>query len=256
MAKGKKGNVIKIDMTGVESNNLVDEGEYAVEVLEVEQKISKSTEQPMLVWQLGITTGEFKGSKLYYNTSLQKQALFNLKNVLIALGVSVPSSVMKLDLDQVIGLEMGVQVAHDLYDGKKRPKITDVFPLDAEDAEEEEADYSDMDLDELKEELKARGIAVPKKATTSRLIAILEEDDESSQEDGNEEEEEVEESEEAEDDSEEEEDDEEAEEINYEELDLKELKALCKERGITFSKKATEKTLIKKLTAADEEEDV
>ena len=88
-----------------------------------------------------------------------------------------------------------------------------------------------MTLKELKALAKERGISVGKKDKKDDIIAKLEEDDEEDDED------------------EEEEDD----TPDYEEMSLKELKALCKERGIKVSKKDDKDSLIEKLEEDDEE---
>ena len=110
---------------------------------------------------------------MYHNTSLQPQALFNLKQVLIALGVEVPNSVMKLNLDEVVGRKCYVEVEHEVYEGKKRARIIDFLAKDAveefeddeeeeigeeeeieeeeEEEEEEEDELDEMSLDELLE---------------------------------------------------------------------------------------------------------
>ena len=193
----KSSNKVNVDMTGVESGGrLVAEGDYKVKVLEVEHKTSESSGKPMLSWIFEVVSKD--GGKLFYNTSLQPQALFNLKNLLLCLGVDVPNNKISLDLDDLVGRECGVTVAHEMYDGKKRAKISDIFPVDEEDEEDddsddegdeddeeedEEIDYSDLDEGELKKLCKERGIKVTKKDNKKSLIAKLEEADEEDEDD-------------------------------------------------------------------------
>ena len=89
-----------------------------------------------------------------------------------------------------------------------------------------------MTLKELKALAKERGISVAKKDKKDDIIAKLEEDDE-----------------EEDDEDEEDEDD----TPDYEEMSLKELKALCKERGLKVTKKDDKDSLIEKLEEDDEE---
>ena len=199
--KAKNSAVLTVDMTGVEAGGVVAEGDYGVKVAKVEHKIAESSGKPMLVWEFDITEGGT--GKLWYNTSLQPQALFNLKNVLICLGVSVPDGKMKLDLDEYLDMECGVTVGHEVYDGKKRARIVDIWPLDEaeykdddeeeddDDSEDDEDEYEDEEDDEdegpdysalnkkaLKELCRTRKIKVSKDDDKDALIAKLEAADE------------------------------------------------------------------------------
>lgn len=154
----KPNRTLKIDMTNVESSVLVPEGDHKVKVTEVTVETSENSGKTYLKWKLAVIDG---GGTLYHNTSLQPQALFSLKNVLVSLGVPVPASVVKLNLDDLEGKTMGVTVEHEVYQGKKKARITDVFPLEeapsgddeddeaTDDAEDEEVDLDAMDLEEL-----------------------------------------------------------------------------------------------------------
>lgn len=99
---------------------------------------------------------------------------------------------------------------------------------DEDEDEDEDEDYSEMDLAELKKEVKKRKLEVEGKATKKNLIAALEADDEEDDED-------------------------EDEEQDYDEMDLEELKDECKERGLkTAGKKAQ---LVKRLEKDDKTDD-
>lgn len=207
MAKNKKakGNTISVDMTGVEAGGKrIPEGEYEVEVAAVVAKESGEG-KPYLNWELKIVDGKFKGTKLYHMTSLQPQALFNLRRTLEALGQEVPDGTLQLNLDEVIGLQMGVEVEHEEYNGKTQNRVTEVFSL--EDSEESDSDddsedndseddsdedgFSEMTDEELIEKAKELEVEVPysnkkkKKIDRDALIAALEEasEDDDSEED-------------------------------------------------------------------------
>ncbi len=212
MAKKKKknkGRVISVDFSGTSTRARVPEGDYLVKVLEITEEEGQDSGKPYLAWNLEITTGKFAGKRLKHITSLQPQALFNLRNTLEALNVEVPDSVSDIDLDALEGLEMGVGVEVETYQGNKQSKVVDVFPEeeleetdeDEEEANEEEAeeeteeeededeededeeeedeeDYENMNKKELKELCKERKIKVPKKATKEDMVELLEEYDE------------------------------------------------------------------------------
>lgn len=239
-----KGNkrTVKVNMEGVEAGMVaIPEGDYHVKVKKIEQKEGESSGKPYLNWELEVIEGSHKGSKLFHTTSLQPQALFNLKSTLIALGESVPNKAMNLDLDALEGGEMRVAVAHETYEGKKRARVVEVFPLD--EGEEEEIDYSEMDLDELKALCKEREITVGKKDKKAQLVEKLEAwDEENSEEDEGDE------------------DEEDEEEVDLDAMSLEELIAFAEEEEIDLSE-LSKKDLKKKskvkavIEAAMEEED-
>lgn len=136
---------------------LVAEGEYTVEVVNVEEKEGQNA--PYLSWEFKIVGGKFDGAKLYNNTSLAPQALWNLRGTLEALGLEVPDDDTDMELEDLIGKTCGVEVGHEMYDGKKMARITDIHP-----AAEEDDDNADDDE--------------PKASTSKRAPADEDEEDE------------------------------------------------------------------------------
>lgn len=164
MARKSKGrsNVIEVDFTGVEAGGRVTpEGEYVVEVLGVERKMSEA-DKPYLAWTLKVVGDpNHEGNRLYYNTSLQKQALWNLRQFLEAMGIETQGGAMQLDLKSYVGLQLGVEVDIEEYKGKDKSRVVDVFALnddedededDDEEAEDEEASTNEEDEEEDEEE--------------------------------------------------------------------------------------------------------
>lgn len=251
MAK-KKGRTINLDMEGVKSGGvLIPEGDYIVEVTSVEAVESESSGKTYLKWEMEIAEGKLKGSKVWHNTSLQPQALFNLKGVLISLGVEVPEGKMNLDLDELEGLQMGITIEHEEYEGKPKARIIETFPSDGaesgdDDEEGDEAvDLDGMDLDELlafakENDIDLSGLSKKAKKDEAKVRAAIQEAQESE-----------------EDDDSDEDDEEEDEEVNLDEMDKDELLALAKEKGIklTVKQKKTEVSLRKAIAAALEEEE-
>lgn len=234
MAK-KSGRSVKVDMAGVESGGvLIPEGDYIVSVDEITQEEGQSSGKPYLKFVLVVSEGDKKGSKLYHKTSLQPQALFNLKNTLIALGQPVPNKAMNIDLNSLEGESMMVSVGHEVYEGKKRSQVTDVFPLDVGSGEDDAPDFEEMTLAELvafaKEEeydleLSAKDMKKVDKVKAAVIEAYESEDEE-------EEETEEEETEEEDDDA-----------PDFAEMDLKELLAFAEENEyeLKLSKKNIKK---------------
>lgn len=133
--KSKKANSLSVDFTGVESSGKVSEGRQLAEVVECEVKTSDNTGNDYINWKL-----KAKGGNIYHTTSLQPQALWNLRNTLEAMGMEVPEAALELDLSEFPGMELGIEVENETYQGKKRPRIIDVFPVEELDGEEAESD--------------------------------------------------------------------------------------------------------------------
>lgn len=232
--------VVNLNMKDVSVGGVIPEGEYIVTVDEVSVEESQQGNQ-YLKWVFKVIDGPQKNSKIYHNTSLLPQSLFNLKNLLIALGVPVPDKAFQLNLDECEGCNCGVTVTHETYDGKKRSRVTDVFPLDASDVEGEddgeEVDLEEMSLEELIEFAEENDIkltAKQKKRKSAALAAIQDAlgDDEDEEADDEEADDEDTESEEEESDE-----DEEEEEPALEDMDLDQLVEFAEENEIKLTAK-------------------
>ena len=176
--KKKSGKIISVDFTGVEVKQITPEGDYAVKVKEITEETGDKGQY--LAWVLEVSTGEFKGQKLYYNTSLTKQSLWNLRAVLEALGVEVSKGKMQLDIKSYYGMEMGVSVETEKYRGKLKNVVVDIYNLeDADDGDDDgkEEDLEEMSLEELIEYAEEEEIeltAKQKKSKAKALAAIQE----------------------------------------------------------------------------------
>ena len=151
----------------------VPEGDYRVRITECKVDTAKSSGNTMLVWEYEIREGKFKGKKLSRDyTAITPQALWKLKGLLEALGISVPQG--KVDLTPVIrkvrGKEFGVTVTDEEYEanGKTRvtSKVSDYLDLDTLDSTGDE----DEDEDELDDEEEEEPVAKKKKAKKAKKV--------------------------------------------------------------------------------------
>lgn len=201
----KKTSVISVDFTGVESSGNCKEGRQIGTVLEVESRTSDSSGNDYLNWKI-----KGQGGNVFHTTSLQPQALWNLRSTLEACGQEVPEGPLDIDLTELVDLTMGMEIEHEVYQGKKRAVIIDLFPeeeldgetsTDSDDDGDDELTYEDvmeMDKDELlelaeEEEIKVTAKAKKKLDTLREFIADKlelepsdEEDEEGEDEDGDE----------------------------------------------------------------------
>lgn len=230
--KRSKG-IVSVDFTNVSDSGgsfRVQPGDYAAKIKKVTPGVSKASGKPKLTFELEGLNGAVKGRKIFYEVSLQEQALFKFRNLLLSLKVDVKKSVMKIDITKLVGLVVGITVDDDEYKGKVKSAIIDTFPctvkkdgkLIREDiSDEDDSDDDVEDLDSMDDE----------------------DEDEDDDDDGDEE-------------DEEEEDD---IPFDYSSMSEAELKKACKEKGLKGYKDLKKKALIKKLeefdAAEDEDED-
>jgi sRNA-binding protein len=141
--KKRKGNVVSVDFTGVESGGRAcPDGTFKAEITSAVEEES-STGNPMVVAKFKILSGKGKGALIYDNLSLQPQALFRLKALCEAVGIEADGAA-DIDLDELVGEEILVDVENETYEGKKRPRAVGYAALDSE-AEEEESKDDDED---------------------------------------------------------------------------------------------------------------
>lgn len=189
MARKRSTKNVNVDLSGVESSRkAIPEGQYVVSVNDASIENS-SKGNDYIKFEFEVIEGGHKGAKLYHNCSLQPQALFNLKNVLEALGFSIPKKAFDLDLGDLLGMECEVEVGHETYEGKKRARILEFInpsesdEEDDEDEEDEEESLEDALSNLSKKNLKALAkefeVEIERGATEDDIIdALLEEVDE------------------------------------------------------------------------------
>lgn len=183
MAKKRK-RTVSVDFTGVEAGggSNVPEGQYEVKVDDVEVKTSENSGNDYLAWVFTIVNPKkHKGKKLYHNNSLQPQSLWSLRGLLEQLGVEVPDEPIDLDLDDLIDRTIGVEVQHEDYNGKPKPRIVDFFDFD-EGGTEETSDEPVEEEAPKKKSKKERREEKKKKAVTMTEDEVLEKDEDELQE--------------------------------------------------------------------------
>lgn len=174
----KAGTVI-VDFTDAEGGGRIriPEDDYRLKVKEIGQKDSKAG-NPMLVWKFVISAGDHKGKELVDRFVLSKEAAWKLKQVVEAMGYTVPSKKVALQYTKYIGKELGATVADgEPYNGKVKSEIMDYISLDVLDTDEEGIDE---DEDEVVEEEAPKGKKGKKnkKGKKGKKAKLADDDDE------------------------------------------------------------------------------
>lgn len=126
-------NVVKVDFTGVESGggfSHIPEGDYIFRVTKIKQGVGETSNKPYLLFSLKAIKGIKKGlnKTIPHNCSLQKNSLWNLRNLLEAGGKNIASKAVNIDLDKLIGMEVGGTAVDAEFEGKKKSEIATFFP--------------------------------------------------------------------------------------------------------------------------------
>jgi hypothetical protein len=152
-----KKRTVSVDFTDVESRVTLPEADYRLVVDEVTEE-EGSGEYPYLKWKFKTqhSQSNLNNKPVYTNTSLSPQSLWNLRNLLEALGVETPDSAYEIDLDDVVGYEMVGSIEHDSYEDdegseKTQMRIVDYTPL-TEGFSEDSSGVVDDEADDEEEE--------------------------------------------------------------------------------------------------------
>lgn len=129
----------KADFTGVEAKEFdpLPKGKYPVVVTAAPINEGQESGEAYIAWEFTVQGGDYDGRKAWLNTSLQPQALWSTKRVLLALGVPEEEVEGEIDdmeefLEGVIGSEGVIVVAHRKYQGETQQDVKRVLPSDTE----------------------------------------------------------------------------------------------------------------------------
>lgn len=156
MARSRKAakSSVKVNFKGVESRKTPPEGDYRMKVLEA--KSDKGPSGDMIAFVCEISAGEYKGVKGYLYCPLADNSLWKLHAFLTALGEEVEEDEMDIDLPELIDKEFMGVMTHEVYNGKKRAKLTDFDSLDNYDGDDAEDDEDEDDDDKKSKKSKSK----------------------------------------------------------------------------------------------------
>lgn len=118
--------MINLDFSNVPSRAPLDEGVYAVRIVEATETTS-STGNPMLKFTYEVIDDADK-HKLWDNFVLIDKCLWKLKELCEAVGIDT-SEVCEMEAEEFIGMEFNVKVAQEEYNGSTVNRVKKVLPL-------------------------------------------------------------------------------------------------------------------------------
>ena len=120
---------ISVDFTNVSSGfESIEPGNYLARVEKIESKMSQAG-KPYLNWHFKISGGDYDNRTAFFMTSLAPNALWKLKQVLIAAFDKEEedlSGEFELDTEELIGHEVTLIIGEEEYNGEMRDRVLDV----------------------------------------------------------------------------------------------------------------------------------
>ena len=164
---------VKIDFTNVEAFQRASEGIHHVKISDIQEKNTQGGD-PMLQVAFEIVSGDDKGVKVFDNLVLTDKALWKFKSLLQIIGMKCDGKVA-VDLDNMIGKSLNINVTHEEYNGQIRARVSDYLKpaaakSDDDDEDEDSFDEEDVaeDEEETEEAPKPKKKPVAKKAPAKK----------------------------------------------------------------------------------------
>lgn len=187
---------VKIDFTNVEAFQRASEGVHHVKISDIQEKNTQGGD-PMLQVAFEILSGDDKGVKVFDNLVLTDKALWKFKSLLQIIGMKCDGKVA-VDLDNMIGKSLNINVTHEEYNGQIRARVSDYLKPGAaksDDDDEDEDSFDEEDVSEDEEEVEEEAPKPKKKPVAKKAPAKkakkkpepVEEDDEDDDDDWEEE---------------------------------------------------------------------
>lgn len=179
---------VKVDFTNVEAFQRASEGIHHVKISDIQEKNTQGGD-PMLQVAFEIVSGDDKGVKVFDNLVLTDKALWKFKSLLQIIGMKCDGKVA-VDLDNMIGKTLNINVTHEEYNGQTRARVSDYLKpgaakSDDDDEDEDSFDEEDVaeDEEETEEAPKPKKKPVAKKAPAKKKPDPEEDEDDDWDED-------------------------------------------------------------------------
>lgn len=129
---GKEERKMRVDFTNVQTEfESIPEGWVPVNVFRHKIRKGKDSGENYIEWELAVQLEGFEKRKLWTNSSLQPQALWNLKKFLECIkGEKIPEGPIEFDPPDLYGKALQVKIEHEEYGGRTRERVVDFAPAE------------------------------------------------------------------------------------------------------------------------------
>lgn len=162
---------VKIDFTNVEAFQRASEGVHHVKISDIQEKNTQGGD-PMLQVAFEIVSGDDKGVKVFDNLVLTDKALWKFKSLLQIIGMKCDGKVA-VDLDNMIGKSLNINVTHEEYNGQIRARVSDYLKpgVDKYKDDEDDDSFDEEDVSEDEEEVEEEAPKPKKKPVAKKAPA-------------------------------------------------------------------------------------
>lgn len=173
---------VKIDFTNVEAFQRASEGIHHVKISDIQEKNTQGGD-PMLQVAFEILSGDDKGVKVFDNLVLTDKALWKFKSLLQIIGMKCDGKVA-VDLDNMIGKTLNINVTHEEYNGQIRARVSDYLKPGVDKYNDEDEDsFDEEDVSEDEEEVEEEAPKPKKKPAAKKAPAKKKPDPEEDEDD-------------------------------------------------------------------------
>lgn len=131
MSENRPGRVT-LDFSAIPSD-VIDPGAYDATITGIEYRHPEGREYGYLNWEFTLATDPHQGRKLFLTTSLQPNALWNLRDQLVTLGYTLTGEV-QFEFDEanqlieppIIGRPVNVQTFNEKYQNRDVSKVSHI----------------------------------------------------------------------------------------------------------------------------------
>ncbi len=168
-----KKNVVSVDFDGVDAGGSMPtpDGIYTAEVKSAEQEVSSNGNDMIVVrYKTNI------GSTVFDRFMLMPQSLWVLRTALNCMGYDTPDGPFDIDIDDLVGQELGLEIQNEEYEERDQPRVTGYLSMEV--AEGQVAASSTTSDEEEEEDDEEEEETPPPKRRGRKAASEEEEEDE------------------------------------------------------------------------------
>lgn len=148
---------VSVDFTGVKEASGINPkrmaaGDYAATISKVTREQSKKSGNDQLVFLF--TLKDHRTAIYPYYVGLDASTLWKLRNILLAVGAKAPKGKANIDVERLVGRDVGITLEDDEYEGKDKSVIDAVFSV--KELDDESAPMADEPDDDEEDEKPAK----------------------------------------------------------------------------------------------------
>ncbi len=123
--------LMKTDWKAVAKQELIPEGKVSARLDKVEERTAKESQNPYWNFEFTLTgPEEVVGRKVWDVFMLDTKSLWKLRNFCECIGIELEGQ-RDLDTDELMGQDVGLQIAHEVYESRTRNRVKGYFALEA-----------------------------------------------------------------------------------------------------------------------------